>query len=97
MPKSAPDIPSGPEPVGRAGAGSWDPPIASELIQSASPVAGGLLASWDSSNLPDGSYDLRLSVADTLGLIGTTQVTVVVDNQAPFADVTSPARVGSAW
>ncbi|HEY3215135.1 MAG TPA: two-component regulator propeller domain-containing protein [Candidatus Eisenbacteria bacterium] len=76
-----------------AGATSWD--NATLLTESSAPVSGGLLATWDTSLLPDGNYELRLAVSDTLGLTGTTQVTVIVDNHAPFAEQTAPARVSA--
>jgi hypothetical protein len=78
------------------GAASWDSLEATVVEQSSTPVAGGTLATWDTRALPDGSYDLRLSITDTLGLVGNAQVTVIVDNEAPFADVTAPARVVAA-
>jgi ligand-binding sensor domain-containing protein len=77
------------------GAPSWDPPHAALLAESATAVSGGLLGSWDTSALPDGPYEMRLSITDSLGLIGTGQVTVIVDNHAPFADLTTPARVSA--
>jgi hypothetical protein len=60
-------------------------------------VAAGdtLLASWDTRTAGEGDYDLRLAVLDTLGLLGLAQVTVIVDNAAPWADVTTPARVSA--
>ncbi|MCW2950771.1 MAG: laminin sub domain 2, partial [Thermoleophilia bacterium] len=40
--------------------------------------------SWDTSALPDGSYDIQLVVTDNAGLISTQVIrTVVVDNQPP--------------
>jgi len=79
-----------------AGASSWNPPEATRVEISATPVTQGHVATWDTSSLPDGDYELRLSVTDSLGLTGTAQVTVVVDNHAPYADVTAPARVPAA-
>jgi hypothetical protein len=54
------------------------------------------LARWDSRSAPDGDHEIRLSVLDELGLVGTALVQVIVDNVAPFADVTSPVRVRAA-
>jgi hypothetical protein len=39
---------------------------------------------------------VRLSVTDSLGLIGSVTVTVIVDNHAPFFDETTPAKVTAA-
>jgi ligand-binding sensor domain-containing protein len=79
-----------------SGAATWNPPDAMTLAVSSSSVASGPLATWDTSALPDGNYEVRLAVSDTLGLMGTTQVSVIVDNHSPLADVTAPARVSSA-
>jgi ligand-binding sensor domain-containing protein len=73
------------------GATAWSLPIDS----SAAPSSDTLLARWDTRGVAEGSYDLRLAVLDTLGLVGVGQVTVIVDNEAPWADVTSPARVSA--
>jgi ligand-binding sensor domain-containing protein len=59
-------------------------------------VADGLLGGWNTRGLTDGRYELRLSVADTLGLTGTLVVPVSVDNEFPFAAQTSPALVTAA-
>ena len=77
----------------RAGASTWDPEDATSLVVSTTPAPDGPLATWDTSSLPDGSYEIRLAVEDTLGLTASTLVTVRVDNQAPFDDQTAPARV----
>jgi len=63
---------------------------------SKSPVPSGVLGGWNTRSVPDGLYDLHLSVADSLGLVGTTIVSIVVDNVAPFADVTTPAKIVAA-
>jgi len=77
-----------------AGMLSWSD--ATLLRESTTPVGNGHLASWDTTRLPDGLYDLRVSVADSLGLVGFAQVTVLVDNLFPFADQTAPATVSAA-
>ena len=51
------------------------------------------LAAWDTRVVPDGTYDVRLTVQDDLGLEAIDDVRVLVDNVAPFADVTSPRVV----
>jgi ligand-binding sensor domain-containing protein len=77
----------------RAGGGgaSW-----TLLGESSSPVEEGPLAEWNTLDYADGDYDLRLSVSDTLGLTGAADVSVIVDNQAPFAFETSPAKIQAA-
>lgn len=78
------------------GATTWNPPVGILLAQSSAPVSDGRLAAWDTTQLPDGLYDLRLSATDSLGLTGSAQATIVIDNHAPFADVTAPAVVSAA-
>jgi ligand-binding sensor domain-containing protein len=51
------------------------------------------LAAWDTRGVADGLYDVRLTVQDDLGLEAIDDVRVLVDNVAPFADVTSPRVV----
>jgi len=82
--------------VRREGASTWTAPDATLLASSPVPVNDASLAQWDTSPLADGRYEVRLAVVDALGLTGTAQVTVVVDNVAPFADVTSPIKVTAA-
>jgi ligand-binding sensor domain-containing protein len=82
--------------VRRAGAASWNPPDATILMVSAISVTDGALASWNTSGLADGNYELRLTVFDQLGLVGTDIVRVMVDNEFPFMDQTSPATVSSS-
>ena len=38
-------------------------------------------------------WELRVGAIDSLGLIGYAQVSVIVDNFAPSASVTAPAKV----
>lgn len=68
---------------------------AQTLAQGEEQVERDTLALWSTGagDVAEGEWDLRLVVADTLGLIGVSTVRVVVDNQAPFAAVTSPARI----
>ncbi|MEP7027015.1 MAG: FlgD immunoglobulin-like domain containing protein [Candidatus Eisenbacteria bacterium] len=71
------------------GAQAWD-----TLLVSASPPAPGApLYQWNTRAQLDGVWELRVGALDSLGLIGYVQVTVTVDNFAPSASVTSPARV----
>lgn len=76
-----------------SGPSSSDPTLAIPIAGASVPVSGGLLGTWATDSLPDGLYDLRLAVSDSLGLTGVAQSTVIVDNQFPFADVTAPARI----
>ena len=78
-----------------AGAASWDAPLGTLLAQSTTPVSGGLLARLATRGLPDGDYELRLAVQDTLGLTGVARVTFVIDNVPPFAAQTTPALISA--
>jgi ligand-binding sensor domain-containing protein len=78
-----------------AGYPTWDPPTTVTLAQSTTPVIDGVIARLGTKDFPDGDYELRLSVLDTLGLTGYAQVTFIVDNVAPFAVQTTPAVVSA--
>jgi hypothetical protein len=67
----------------------WDTLYVSTVL----PAAGDTLYRWDTTQQPDGVWELRVGVVDSLGLVGYVQVTTIVDNQAPGASVTSPAEV----
>jgi flagellar hook assembly protein FlgD len=73
-------------------------PTTWNLIKSSSAaVTNGLLASWDSYKVSNGTYTIRLTVTDTAGNITSTQVRVNVDNIAITSvsinpDVINPAN-----
>jgi hypothetical protein len=48
---------------------------------------------WDTKPSPDGDYEVRFSITDSLGLTGYAIVNVTVDNLSPGNAVTSPARI----
>ena len=79
--------------VRRSGLATWTGPGVTLLNSDTLQVQDGRLATWDTTTFPEGLYDVRLAVRDNLGLIGTSPTTVMVDNLAPFADVTSPRRI----
>jgi hypothetical protein len=75
----------------------WD-----SLAGSTRPAINSVLARLETKPLPDGNYDLRLAVADTLGLTGFATVTYIIDNVPPWAAQTTPALVsalngGDVW
>lgn len=53
------------------------------------------LATWDTDAYSDGRWEIRLTVRDTLDLVGAVYVEVVVDNIEPSNEVTSPARINN--
>jgi hypothetical protein len=77
-----------------AEAASWDDAVL--VLESTTPVDDGSLGTWNTSSLADGGYDLRLSVTDSLGLVGSVTVAVVVDNHAPYFDQTAPATISAS-
>ena len=77
-------------PVGTSG---WDPPSAVVIEESENPPTGGIITLWNTHAFDEGGYDLEVEVSDTLGLTGTDLVSVIVDNEAPWAWETSPAVV----
>ena len=70
------------------GAQLWD-----TLVVSTQPPASDTLYEWDTTAQLDGVWELRVGTRDSLGLIGYVQVTTTVDNLAPNASVTAPAKV----
>ncbi|HKA25575.1 MAG TPA: two-component regulator propeller domain-containing protein, partial [Candidatus Eisenbacteria bacterium] len=77
-------------------AGSEDPalnPWSTLGTSTTPPTSGVALLQWDTKPYLDGVYELRFSVADTLGLVGYAIVNVTVDNLSPGDQVTSPARI----
>jgi hypothetical protein len=73
----------------RQGTVAWD----TLLVSAAPPPPGEPLFRWASRDVNDGVWELRLGVTDSLGLVGYVQVSVIVDNFAPAATVTAPAKV----
>src|SRR5262249_49588429 len=57
------------------------------------PVSGATLLEWDTKPYLDGTYEMRFSVTDKLGLTGYAIVNVIVDNLSPGNQVTSPAEI----
>ncbi len=73
----------------REGTVAWDTLFTSPVP----PSPGAPLYRWTSRDVNDGVWELRVGVTDSLGLIGYSQVSVIVDNFAPSASVTAPAKV----
>lgn len=65
------------------------------LHQGTEPVVDGTLATWNTISLDEGDYEIRVRVNDDVGLSGPAVTDVIVDNEAPFAEVTSPVRITS--
>jgi hypothetical protein len=70
------------------GVARWD-----TLLVSPVPPASDTLYRWNTAAGNDGVWELRVGTRDSLGLIGYVQVTTIVDNLAPNASVTAPAKV----
>lgn len=71
-----------------SGRSTWD-----TLFVGQTETTAGLLATIDTRRLPDGDYDLRLGLADALGLEGSFEIPVVIDNEAPWEYETSPVHI----
>jgi ligand-binding sensor domain-containing protein len=71
-------------PVGQT---AWDTLFVSGTVPS------DTLYRWDTTARPDGVWELRVGTTDSLGLNGYVSVKVVVDNLAPGAGITAPAKV----
>jgi ligand-binding sensor domain-containing protein len=72
---------------------SWEGKNVRAIGSSSSPVRDDTLATWNTSEVTDGNYEVRLAVSDTFRLTATTIVRVVVDNAFPHVDMTTPVRV----
>ncbi len=68
---------------------AWD----TLFVTNALPARGDTLYRWDTTAQIDGVWELRVGSTDSLGLSGYVQVTTIVDNLAPSASVTAPAKV----
>ena len=54
-----------------------------QIRRSTDPVTNGTLATWDTTELEDGEYVIRLTVVDTYGSSIEVRVSVLVDNTPP--------------
>jgi hypothetical protein len=71
----------------------------SDLTLTMSPARAGedtVLGVLDTRSLADGEHELRLSVTNSLNLVGASRVLFRVDNHAPWDSVTSPAQIPRA-
>jgi len=55
-----------------------------------SSVFGSTLESWDTTQVADGIYTLKLTVKDIVDNTSTSEVRVIVDNTYPTVDITAP-------
>jgi hypothetical protein len=63
------------------------------LRASGSPPADSVLATASLRDVPDGEYDVTLTVEDQLGLSGAASARVLVDQVAPWAHEISPREI----
>jgi hypothetical protein len=75
-------------------------PISYQPVDPAHPTYSGYkvneqLATWDTGALTDGNYLLRVTGTNTCGDTRAVTHTVVVDNTAPSAVITSPSSCGA--
>ncbi|MGH2872526.1 MAG: LamG-like jellyroll fold domain-containing protein, partial [Solirubrobacteraceae bacterium] len=79
----------------RAGQGQWQ-----TACTISTPAVGDGSCAWDTTQVANGSYDLREIATDTLGNSGTSPVvqSMSVDNPPPSASIAcSPATAGAVW
>lgn len=83
--------------VGGAGLSTWrlefgvgaSPVSWTQITSSSTPISNGQLASWNISNLPDGTYTLRLIAQNTSGQLFEDRLQVTIDDvfiASPAAD-----------
>jgi ligand-binding sensor domain-containing protein len=72
-----------------------DPSAPPVIVQPSTAIAvvDATITTWDTTTLLDDWYVLEVLVLDTTGVQGVQRIDVLVDNTAPFADVTSPVEV----
>jgi hypothetical protein len=59
--------------------------------QVTTPVRGGILAVWNTNDLPEGSYTLRLTLVGKAGQVRRYNVPVVIERSKPKVRLASPA------
>jgi len=64
-----------------------------EIHNSTVPVYDGTLATWNTDNLEDGGYSIRLTVTDNTYNSIITQINVTIDNTLPTAILIQPEEV----
>lgn len=62
------------------------------IAQHTTAVTNGKLVTWDTTTIPDGTYDVRLLVTDQTGQYVTAQTSIKVDNATAAAQAAAPRR-----
>ncbi|MBI5574460.1 MAG: lamin tail domain-containing protein, partial [Elusimicrobia bacterium] len=62
------------------------------IAESTITVTNGTLALWDTLQLPDSVYTLKLTAFDKISLLSQTTISVNVDNSTPTASIISPSE-----
>jgi len=63
-----------------------------EIRNSTQPVSDGTLAIWNTTNLEDDDYMIRLTVADNTFNSNITLINVTIDNTQPEVNITEPGN-----
>jgi hypothetical protein len=67
-----------------------------QVVATASPSLYGWLANWNTTTVPNGTYNLQSVATDTEGLVTTSApITVSVNNAAPMTSVVIPSNNAS--
>jgi subtilisin family serine protease len=61
-----------------------------EIHNSTVPVIDGTFATWNTDNLEDGDYSIRLTVADNASNLNITLINVTIDKKQPEVNITEP-------
>ncbi|MBC2696984.1 MAG: PGF-pre-PGF domain-containing protein [ANME-2 cluster archaeon] len=63
-----------------------------EIRNSTESVSGGILATWNTTDLEDGDYMIRLTVIDNASNSNTTTVNLTIDSIQPEVNITEPGN-----
>jgi len=71
--------------------GTGEQPTAwTDIVKQSIAIEGGTLANWDTTELQDGKYTLRLTATDSNGYSSVFPLLVIVDNTKPSAIIRPP-------
>lgn len=74
----------------RSGTSGTFMPVNPAMPVYTSTVINGTLATWDTTTVPDGAYQIRVSARDICGHAEAVTRNIVVDNTPPVVEISSP-------
>ncbi|MBM3237867.1 hypothetical protein FJZ31_16380 [Candidatus Poribacteria bacterium] len=81
-----------PPSLGGVGGGEVNPIDYKLIKRSTFPINNDILAVWNTVNIPDGNYILRLKAEDDNGYSNETTVPIKIDNTPPIASIKFPTN-----